>query len=315
MKTERLAWVDFGRGTALIGMVVYHLSWDLSYVGYIPHDEPKKSGFIILARIVAASFLFLSGFSLVLANQPQIHWLKFFRRFIVIVAAAVLVSAVTCLFIPEDFIYFGILHAIALSSLIGLLFLYSPLSINFVAFIAILFVGHYFASEALNQPLMWWLGLSTSPRQSFDFVPFIPWFAAPLAGITIARLMQRYNWLSLLRGNSIVRSKFLINRIGRHSLIIYLLHQPVFLAVILTITFIFPPSTKHIQGQLQDQCIVACSRTTNGQVCKSYCSCVVKNITDQNLIQPFMRGEIGESDAQIKTIEGQCFFPAVPENE
>jgi len=309
METERLAWVDFGRGIALIGMAVYHLCWDMSYFGYIPHDKPNTLGFVILARIVAASFLFLSGFSLVLANQKQIHWYKFFRRLFVIVAAAVLVSAATYLFIPDDFIYFGMLHEIALSSLIGMFFLFSPIIVNFIAFIVILLIHQFFAFDALNQPLIWWLGLSTAPRPAFDFVPFIPWFAAPLAGITTARLMQRFDWLPFLRGNSIVRSKFFITKIGRHSLIIYLLHQPIFLAVILLITLVFPPSTNNIESQLVGQCVVTCSRANDDHVCKSYCRCVVSNIKDQRLLQPFMNGEILESDTRIKTIEGGCFLP------
>ena len=90
--SSRLQKVDIARAVALIGMVIYHLSWDLAYFSYLPPDTAAHGILKILARIVAASFLFLCGFSLFLSHHHKIKWRSFWKRFAIITSAACFIS-------------------------------------------------------------------------------------------------------------------------------------------------------------------------------------------------------------------------------
>jgi len=114
-------------------MVIYHFSWDLSYFSYIAPQIPAEGSLRLLARVVAFCFLFISGFSLFLAQGKKLHPKAFSRRLLIIILAAFLVSLATYFIMPQGFIYFGILHEIAFASVIGLFFLYTPIWLNFIA--------------------------------------------------------------------------------------------------------------------------------------------------------------------------------------
>ena len=88
---KRLQKVDLFRGLALLGMVIYHFSWDLSYFSYIAPQIPAEGSLRLLARVVAFCFLFISGFSLFLAQGKKLHPKAFSRRLLIIVLAAFLV--------------------------------------------------------------------------------------------------------------------------------------------------------------------------------------------------------------------------------
>ena len=124
--TERLLGLDIARSAALLGMVCFHIVFDLQMFGHLPFGTTLHPVFYWHARLVAGSFLFLAGVSLWLAHGQGIHWPAFWRRWIKLVAAAALVTVATYVALPEYFVYFGILHCIAASSLIGLLALRLP---------------------------------------------------------------------------------------------------------------------------------------------------------------------------------------------
>lgn len=268
----RLQSIDLLRGLALVGMMIYHFSWDLSWFGYHAPGYAAEGWLRLLARAVAFSFLFLAGFSLFLAHRCGILWKAFLLRFFVIIAAALLVSAVTFALMPDHFIYFGILHEIALTSIAGLLFLRTPLFVNVVvalAFIVLPATGQY-----VSGPCFWWLGLAGDARPSFDYVPFFPWFAAGLVGLTTARILQRCGALHWLQKGIPGR---LLNRwlqwAGRHSLLIYLVHQPVMLGALYLFSLIFPPSLAGIRAEMESDCRLACEQQVDKAVCARFCRC------------------------------------------
>src|SRR5690606_4647047 len=120
---RRIELVDCARGLALVAMAIYHFTWDLDFFGYIEPGSSVVGGWRIFARSIAISFLFIVGFSLFLANGTGFRRGPFFKRLALIVAAALAITAVTMLATPEAFIFFGILHHIALASVLGLAFL------------------------------------------------------------------------------------------------------------------------------------------------------------------------------------------------
>ena len=127
--TARYVFVDVWRGLAIIGVVAYHFGWDLNFFGFIPSSAMFSGPVTAFARILAGSFMFLVGVSLVLAHDRNIHWRKFLKRLAKLVVAAVAISLITYFLFPEGFIYFGILHSIAVASVLGLAFLPLPITI------------------------------------------------------------------------------------------------------------------------------------------------------------------------------------------
>ncbi|MBV9246242.1 MAG: DUF1624 domain-containing protein, partial [Methylobacteriaceae bacterium] len=107
---RRIALVDALRGAALIGMIGYHLSWDLGYFRFIDGAIPLSPPFKAYANVVASTFLVLVGISLVLAREAGSGPSQALRRLSIIALAAAAVSLVTWYVFPENFIFFGILH-------------------------------------------------------------------------------------------------------------------------------------------------------------------------------------------------------------
>jgi len=226
----RLIFPDLARAIALIGMAIFHFTFDLQNFGFVAPGTIFTPGWEIFARSVAGSFVFLAGFSLVLAHGRGLRARPFLTRLGKLVGAAALVSIATYLMMPEVFIYYGILHSIAVSSLIGVLVLRLPWSALSVLGIGVLWVHLDYASPAFNHPALWWLGLSTQWRPSVDFEPVLPWLAPFLWGMAAAKLAGCLGWLERApryqigaRGRAMNVALFA----GRHSLPIYLIHQPV----------------------------------------------------------------------------------------
>ena len=121
-KRGRIEVLDLLRGIALIAMAVYHFTWDLEFFGYIARGTANSGGWRLFARGIASSFLFLVGLSLVLAHLRGIRWRPFLTRLAQIAAGAAAITVATLLFTPGSFVFFGILHQIAVGSLIGLAF-------------------------------------------------------------------------------------------------------------------------------------------------------------------------------------------------
>jgi uncharacterized membrane protein len=231
----RVPMLDVARGTALLAMFSYHFAWDLNYYGLISAavGEGGSLGWVLLARSTAGSFLFLVGVSLVLATRRGFRARPFLRRLALVGGAAVLLTAVTWWLTPEDFIYFGILHCIAVSSVLALPFLHFPVWIVLVAALVCLAVPSLFAAPAFDAAPLRWLGLMTYFPDSIDYEPLLPWFGVVLLGIAAARsalpTLETATWA---RGKPASGGARLLGWAGRHSLGIYLLHQPVFLTAL-----------------------------------------------------------------------------------
>jgi uncharacterized membrane protein len=229
----RLPVVDVARSLALCGMVVFHAVVDLELFGVLPPGTTFSGLWPGFARLVAGSFLFVAGVSLWLAHGCGIRWRAFLRRLGVLVLAAGGVSLATWLAMPDRFVHFGILHSIAAASVIGLAVLRLPAGATLAVAAAILVAPEILGGPAFDRPWLWWLGLSPSVPPSMDFEPVLPWAAPFLAGLALARLADRAGLLArLARPGPWPPALGLLAWPGRHSLAIYLLHQPVLLAAI-----------------------------------------------------------------------------------
>ena len=234
MKQPRFALVDVARGVAIVAMVIYHATWDLGpdLYGLIELNAAVNTGWVVFARLIAGSFLFIVGVSLMLAHRNGMRWRSFARRLAIIAAAALLITIVTRLAIPASYVRFGILHGIAAASVIGLLFVRAPTWLTLAAAVLALAAPALFATDAFNGAALLWLGLGTSVPGMIDYVPVLPWVGATLLGIAATRLVfatgvdeQLARWSPSGRiGDWLISA-------GRWSLAIYLIHQPILIGL------------------------------------------------------------------------------------
>ncbi len=221
------------RGAALAAMVAYHFSWDLSFYGLADIPVTSSTGWIVFARTIASSFLVLVGVSLVLAARSGIKWRGYLRRLAQIVAAAAAITVATWFLFPATYIFFGILHAIALFSILALAFLWLPPLLTLGAAALAFAAPSLFSGPVFDQSWLLWTGLGTFFPPSNDYVPLFPWFGMTLAGMALARIGENAGlWDRLAGWRTQTRLARLASFSGRHSLIIYLAHQPVLLALL-----------------------------------------------------------------------------------
>jgi uncharacterized membrane protein len=224
----RFAALDLARTLALAGMVIFHLGFDLEQFGLIAPGTMTSGGWPWFARAVAASFLFIAGIGLWLAHGKAIRWHPFLRRLGQILIGAALVTVATRMAFGPQFAFFGILHSMAVSSVIGLAFLRLPAALTAVAGLAAMAAPLLLRSPAFDAPWLLWTGLATVPVRSVDFVPTLPWLGPLLLGIAAGRLIP---WDSLA-APSPGRLTRALSLPGRHSLAVYLIHQPVLFAAL-----------------------------------------------------------------------------------
>ncbi|MBZ0147253.1 MAG: DUF1624 domain-containing protein, partial [Pseudorhodoplanes sp.] len=224
---------DVLRGVALAAMAVYHFAWDLSFFSLAELGVTEHPLWIAFARAIAGSFLAFVGAGLYLAHGDGVRWASLVRRGAGVVAAALAISIASWFFDPDGVILFGILHAIVVSSVLGLLFLRMPLPLVVAAAIACLAAPSFLTSPAFNGLGWVWLGLASDVLPSNDYNPLLPWFGMVLLGIAAARIIPRDKWPAWQPHDIVTRALALI---GRHSLLFYLVHQPVLLGILYAVT-------------------------------------------------------------------------------
>ena len=224
--------VDLMRGVAIALMIAYHFSFDLNYYGFIEQDFYEGRFWIGFRVIIVSLFLGLVGVSLVLAHARGFRPRPYFRRLGILVACAALVSLGSWLMFPKSMIFFGILHFIAVASVLGLLFLRLHW-LNLLLGAALVAIGISFAHPRFDQPGWQWLGLVTRKPVTEDYVPLLPWFGVVLIGIFLGRVLflrPGVSWLADWRSaHPLARLGSLA---GRHSLLIYMVHQPILLGLL-----------------------------------------------------------------------------------
>lgn len=238
--TPRIAAVDALRGGAVLLMIVYHGLWDATFLGLL--DLPLLSAWpwLVARASVLTLFLGLAGLSLTLAHGAGFRPRPFLRRLAGVALGAALITAGTAVLFPPSYVFFGALHHIALASLLGLALLRLPglllAAVGAGAFILpLLAEGLVVPGGLLDRPPLLILGLASTPPDSVDFVPLLPWFAAWPAGMLLGRATAwaarppRRGWTAWQPASPAAR---LLTLAGRHSLIVYLVHQAPLMGVL-----------------------------------------------------------------------------------
>jgi uncharacterized membrane protein len=316
IRLPRVTLIDSLRGLALIAMATYHFTWDLEFFGYVDPGTATQGFFRLYARSIASSFLFLAGLSLVLAHTPEIRWRPFWKRFAVVAGAALVVSVGTFFLFADEWIYFGILHNIAISSLIGLAFVRQPILVTLGAATLVvigMLLDYFWMPGIFDLPLfdtrfLSWIGFADHPPRSNDYVPLFPWIAAPLLGIVVARVALQRGWLHRLA--RVQTKPNLLSKAGRHSLLVYLVHQPILLGLVYLFSLVHPAPPPDPRLGYVRSCEMSCRQSADEKLCKSFCGCTADRLISENLMTPLQSGTIAPQDDRIQTIANECSMDA-----
>jgi uncharacterized membrane protein len=284
-RPPRFEALDFFRGLAILAMVAYHLAWDLYYLGFTATDVMVEPRWIAFQRGILSSFLLLVGAALVLGHGRGVRWTAFWRRFAVLLAAALLVSAGTYAVFPDYFVFFGVLHAIALFSLCALPLLRAPVWLVLALAAVFLLAPTLLVFPAFSDRWLAWIGFWDESPPTTDIVPFFPWFGLVLLGLAAMRMLLASRWRALVEGWRAGRwSRWLVVA-GRWSLVIYLLHQPLLFGGLQLLAQVQQPAT--LAGNIASftrSCETGCAENNRPLAyCQRYCSCALEQVERDNL--------------------------------
>jgi len=229
--TDRYQLIDIFRGVAIVLMMVYHFNYDLVYFALADFDFNHDIVWLGFRTLILSLFLFLVGVSLQIAALRGLRTVRYLRRLAYVFFSALLVTAGSYFMFPQSLIFFGVLHFIVVASLIGLLFV-RWYWFNLVLGVALILLAMMVKSPFFDQPSWQWFGLMTHKPVTEDYVPLLPWFGVVLIGMFVGRMIQGRYSESL---SNYSQPHFLARLLafgGRHSLLIYMLHQPIFLGIL-----------------------------------------------------------------------------------
>ena len=237
MPGERYREIDVARGIAVVTMILFHSAFDLNFFGVLPLDV--SGGLLrMLAYLTASTFIFLVGVSFTISYARASQRLagrdlalKYVRRGLTIFGYGLVITAVTWLFLPSVYVVFGILHFIGIAIVLAPLFVRFDAEKLIIASIACLVAGYVTNAVSGPWPLLW-LGIHPESFTSLDYVPLLPWFGLVLVGMACGHLFYpdgRRGFTLPVAEPAFARP---LELLGRHSLFIYFLHQPVILILI-----------------------------------------------------------------------------------
>ncbi|HEU4622228.1 MAG TPA: heparan-alpha-glucosaminide N-acetyltransferase [Burkholderiaceae bacterium] len=232
----RFGGVDALRGFAVAMMIAYHLCYDLTWFGYANWRLLDDIRWIVWRNVIVTTFLFVVGLSLALRGALRASERAFWMRWLQIAGAAALVSVVTWVQFGPRFVYFGILHFIAAALLIGRLL--RPLGIwNAVLGGIAIVAGVSWSDPSFTPRTLNWIGFSPTKPLTEDYVPLFPWLGVVLCGLAFGHAWRRRRFtavpgLTALHDALPAFVQHVLRFLGRYSLSIYLVHQPILMGVL-----------------------------------------------------------------------------------
>ena len=230
--SPRFIELDLLRGFAISIMILFHFIWDLDYFGIIHLNKAMYNSNVIFQAL----FLVLVGITLaVKSNKLQEPSMKMHKQImrhgLWIFSLGMAITAVTLLVMPERPILFGILHCIGLSIVICTVFLrFKAYNIIFATAIitAGFIIGQYHVSHPTIFHLMLGLHQTNVWKYTIDYFPLLPWFGVTLLGVGIGNILYKDNIRRFKMPDlSSYRPVPIVSWLGKHSLVIYLFHQPI----------------------------------------------------------------------------------------
>ena len=244
-RSPRYDRVDALRGLAMVWMTVFHFCFDLSHFGYWPQDFRHDPFWTQQRTAIVSLFLFCAGLGQAIALDQAQGWGRFGRRWLQIAGAALLVTAGSFLMFPHSFIYFGVLHGMAVMLVIARLtagwgpwlWLAGGAALALPWAMAAALMGPWaMAAEGFNSRWLNGLGLITRKPFTEDYVPVFPWLGVMWWGMAAGQVLLRRQraWLAAALPAPVRPLAVL----GRWSLSYYLLHQPVMIGALMLVGWV-----------------------------------------------------------------------------
>lgn len=206
----------------MVGVHVFVLGAILGVSDIPISDIPKP-----LRWTIRGTFFLVLGVSLTLAHRDRVMAGRFAKRLAILVGCAGAVTVTSLVLFPSMPVYFGILHSLAVCSLLAVPFLRFVVPNVLLGVLAIV-AAACIADPRFDPPLLRWLGLGSVHPQTLDFQPILPGFGLVLIGIAAGRQLQR-------RGVAARPSRrapaVALAWVGRHTLLLYMVHVPALIAV------------------------------------------------------------------------------------
>ena len=249
IKGKRLLFLDIIRGFALVNMVLYHLLYNLVYIFNQSISWFSISKAFVWQQMICYTFIIVSGISFNLSKKPV-------KKAFILLVCALGISFFTYMFEPNHMIWFGIIHFFAaatfLTILLKPLLTRIPVLVGFITAVLLFILLRNLPNGYLSFFSLWRLNLPTSlyestslffvglPHHGFrssDYFPIFPWLFLYLAGFYGYGFYQKMCLVLLEKhgfGEGKVYSVFdkTMGFLGRKSLIIYMLHQPVLYGIL-----------------------------------------------------------------------------------
>jgi len=234
-RPSRLFALDAFRVFAIVMMIAYHFVYDLKYFGYVDWNTPLGDGFRQWRTSIVFGFVFAMGVSMGLAHNAARRPRAFWKRVGQILACALLITIISIFMFPESYIYFGILHFMVIASLLTFALIGQP-KLAFI--LGVLIVVSFWAGWV---PYGWPINLiSGLPGYTEDFASPFPWLGVACIGAALGEHLamnpEAKNKLSNWEIGGWLGK--MISFSGQRSLSIYMLHQPVLFALIISWRFI-----------------------------------------------------------------------------
>lgn len=243
-KSGRYQLLDTLRGLLVLNMIAYHALYDVVHILGRPISWYTSWPGYVWQQGICWGFIFLSGFCFRMSHHPVRHGL-------VILGAGVVVSLGTALFMPSELILFGVLYLLGLAGLIqcGVWTLWNRLRLQpFPAWLGlVLSTGVFFLTRNVPKGSLGFEGLVLCPLppqlyslpglavlglpgpgfHSSDYFPLAPWLFLYLMGYFLWCMVGHKGKIMAKLKPGLGPLAF----VGRHSLLIYLLHQPVLMGI------------------------------------------------------------------------------------
>ena len=223
MKAKRFVEIDAARGALVLLMLAYNWSFALAFFNLLPFDLKPwywLSGFV-------SAWFFLAGLSawLALQRKPETD---VFKHGVLVFLAGAGITAVTLVGFPGYAVWFGVLHLIGVSVMLAPFFVRWK-KWNAVIGLAVIAAGFLVKNSLFDSNAFLFLGMRAAPLQTFDYTPLFPWFGFFLIGMAYASVFYAK---TKTKQETFIGENNALCVLGRHSLLVYLVHQPLFVGLL-----------------------------------------------------------------------------------